>query len=94
MVKDEVLKPYRRAEKVRAVKIASITVNQDTSATIVPEGGGEPFTTQPGFLMSYHPTGGDAGYYAEQDDPHIGVFQWWSPSASFEGRFKSYELEG
>lgn len=73
---------YQCHKKVWALKIASIEVHEDKSATISPaDDGYATFTTAPGWADRFN--GGsndDPGFYVVYEDG----FRSWSPTKAFE----------
>ena len=72
---------YQCHKQVLALKIASIEIHEEGSATIAPEEKGyAPFRTDPGYAERFKGTEEDTGYYVL----YPGRYESWSPSKAFE----------
>jgi hypothetical protein len=72
---------YQSHKKVHALKIASITFNENGSAMITPvEEGYEPFLTGEGWSARHKSETIDLGYYVLYEDG----YESWSPTEAFE----------
>lgn len=72
---------YRSHKIVEAVKIASVEIHRDKSATIYPaEPGFKPFRTREGWADRFGDDTDDPGYFVLYPDGYTS----WSPTKAFE----------